>query len=117
MNVATQVRILHREDARVLTSKDVPARVAVQINHVEFPFVLDLFSEDQRIPKVIARIEKEDLKRGHDAHRHMQQRHTLRLKGCAHGDIGREGIHDPSNDLLRCLRFELRRKRVHFVLA
>ena len=50
-------------------------------------------------------------------HRHMQQRHALRLKGGAHGDIRREGFHRPSNDFLRRLRFELRRKRIHFTFA
>jgi len=70
--------------------------------------VLDCFPEDQRIPKVVASIEEEDAKRGHDARRHMQKRHALRLEGCAHGDVGRESVNRPSNDLLRCFRFELR---------
>ena len=49
--------------------------------------------------------------------RHMQKRHALRLEGCAHGDIGREGFHRPLNDFLGRLRFELRRKRIHFTFA
>jgi len=80
MNVTAQVRVLYGQDARVLTGKAVPARLAIKINDVEIPFALDSFAEDQRIPKMVAGIQKEDAKPGHDTHRHMQQRHALRLE-------------------------------------
>ena len=99
---------------RVKTSQ---REFAIQIDHVEIPFVLDVLAKDQRIPKMVAGIQKEDAKGGHDAHRHMQQRHALCLEGGAHGNIRREGFHRPLNDLLRHLRFELRRKRIHFTFA
>ena len=76
--------------------------------------MLDFLAEDQRIPKVVTGIEEEDAQVGFNGYRHVQERHALSLKGCAHGDIGREGIHGPADDLLGCLRFELNRKRIHF---
>ena len=114
MNVTAQIRILYRQGARVLTRKDIPARVAIQIDDVEIPFLLDFLAEDQRVPKVVAGVKKENAKIGFDMRRHVQQGHALCLKGSAHGNIRREGIHRPADDLLGCLLFELRRKRIHF---
>src|SRR5581483_3669223 len=60
MDVATQVRVLERKRACILPRKNVPARVTIKINDIEIPFVLNLFAEDQRIPKMIAGIEEEN---------------------------------------------------------
>lgn len=78
--------------------------------------MLDLLAEYQRAPKMVACVEKENFDVRLDARGHMQERHALRLERCAHRDLGRELVHRPLNDLLRCLRFELRRERTDFFL-
>ena len=107
MNIATQVRVLDGKRARILSRKNIPARVAIKINDVEIPFVLNLLAEDQRIPKMIAGVEEENFDVRLDARDHVQERHAVRLERGAHGDLGREFIHCPLDDLLRRLRFEL----------
>ncbi len=92
----------------------IPTRIAIEINDVEIPFVLDSFAENQSVPKMVACIKEENFDVGHNARDNMQKRHALRLERRAHRDLGRELVHRPLNDFLRCLRFELRRERGDF---
>gem|GEM_PF-5502820 len=80
------------------------------------PFVLNLLAKNQCIPKMIASIEEENFYIGLDARDHVQERHALRLKRSADGDIRREFIHRPLNNFLRRFCFELSRKRGDFFL-
>ena len=116
INVTTQVRVLERERTHILACKMIPTRIAIKINDVEIPFVLDSFAENQRVPKMVACIEEENFDVRQDARGHMQKRHALRLERRAQRDLGRELVHRPLDDFLRCLCFELQRKRGDFFL-
>jgi hypothetical protein len=58
MNITTQVCILEWQAAHILPHEHIPACIAVDVDYVETPLMLDLLAEDQRIPEMIARIEE-----------------------------------------------------------
>jgi tRNA (uracil-5-)-methyltransferase TRM9 len=74
------------------------------------PFGGDLFPEHERIPKVIAGIQKEDQKITPDLGSHMQQRHGLSLERRTQSDLRPEHADSPPNDFLRRLRLEFLRE-------
>jgi hypothetical protein len=80
VDVAAQVGI----HCRQLTSKpppeDIPALIAIQVDHVHVHLPRQLLAEDQRVPKVVAGVEEENADIGHGLHGHVQQRQTLRLE-------------------------------------
>ena len=81
MQVTAQVRVFDRERAGVLSGEHIPAMIAVQVDDVQLPFRGDPLAKDERLPEMIAGIQKEN---GHvpvDGCHHVQQRHRLCLKG------------------------------------
>lgn len=94
----------------MLAGKNVPARIAVQVKHVQAEFRSDPFAEDQRIPEMVAGIQEEDQEVRPDAGGHVQQWNGLGLERRTHRDLRPEGINCPGQDLLRRLVFELVRK-------
>jgi hypothetical protein len=114
VDVTAQVRVVERQTANEGADKGVPARVAAQVYDVQVPLVLDFFAEGQRLPEVVARVEKEDADVGLEARCHMQERHGLRLERRTHGDVVTVLAERPFQNLVRGLALELVRKLADF---
>ena len=106
MDEAAETRILDGQGTGMWPHENIPARVAVEIQHVQLPVRGELLTEHVRFPEVIARIQKKDQDIAPDERRHMQQRYRLSLKRRAQGDLRPKGIYRPPDNLLWRLGFE-----------
>jgi tRNA (uracil-5-)-methyltransferase TRM9 len=114
MNEATKIWVINRQRACALTGKFVPARVAVQIQHIQLPMRGKLLTEHVRFPKVVTCVQKKDQDITSDQGCHVQQRHGLRLKRRTQRDLRPECIYGPLDNLLWGLRLKLFRKPLDF---
>ncbi len=80
-DVATQVGIGLGQVCAEMPQDGAPLFVGAQVDDVQVPDLLDMLTEEERIPEVHARIKKEDARLGLDLLDHVQKGDTLGLEG------------------------------------
>src|SRR5512147_300614 len=94
----------------MLAGEGIPTAIAIQVNHVDLPFRSNLLTKDQRLPKMVTCIEKENRQAPLNTGCHVQERHRLRLERRTESDLRPECIYCPPYDFLRHFALEFLRQ-------